>query len=239
MIFERNLFLDSDMVWCKDPNPLWHQLAIHPFTITGNAIADVYFGSPKGFSIISHIFFNKRKKTMKRFGLNSLPRVQSGVIYAKDKSVAKLVCEKAQYYLAHRSETHFQSRLKEGGRNMESCEWSLAMAMSSLGIHVLPWINGAQSAQLDFIDTFTEYDLDFKNVKSLIYLDEFVYSLRGIPNRKIQQFLLAIFSKRVGKNDHIWVTPFILHFGWLHQKEPFLRFVAQEYKKLLASSKDQ
>ena len=35
MPFERTLFIDADMVWCRNPDPLWTQLSVYPFTATG------------------------------------------------------------------------------------------------------------------------------------------------------------------------------------------------------------
>ena len=108
--FKKNLFLDSDIVWCKNPDRLWESFKPYPFTITGNLKADVFFGAPKGIKILKVILLGQRKKTLKRFNLTYLSRVQSGVIYSRDIDLAEKVCEQAGDYLSKIDQTHFQSR---------------------------------------------------------------------------------------------------------------------------------
>lgn len=232
LFFKRNIFLDSDMIWCKNPDQLWASFKPYSFTITGRKHADVFFGAPKGLGILKVILLNQRQKTLRRFGLNYLSRVQSGVIYASSKKITKKVCRKARKYLSQIDQTHFQSRLKEDGRSMESCEWSLAMAMSKMDLAVYPWMIGENSAQLDFISNYTEYDDLFLTVKCKFYSDSFVYSLRGLQLRWLQTFLTKVAGLVPGKNNFSMVTPYILHFGWLHEKKPFLQFADQIYAEI-------
>lgn len=220
MPFERCLFLDADMVWCRDPDPLWAHLQPYGFTATGHERADFFFGGPKGLGVLVDVIADRRRRTMDRFGITHLPRVQAGMIYAGDPALAREVCELAAQYLARRAETHFRSRLHEG-RSEESCEWSMAMAMSRLELPVYPWFQGANSPQLDFIEGLTTYDSDFRRVTCRYYCDRFVYSLRGIAGERLRRLALSLFSGLPGRGDYIDVTPFVLHFGWLRHKEPF------------------
>lgn len=237
--FERNLFLDSDIVWCKNPDRLWESFHPYPFTITGNLNADVFFGAPKDWRILKVILFSERRKTLDKFGLNYLSRVQSGLMYTHDKTITEEVCRQANNYLDQIDQTHFQSRFNESGRNMESCEWSLAMAMSKFNLPTFPWMIGHESPQLDFIHDYTEYDKDFEEVKCKFYTDTFVYSLRGLKIRWLQNFLTKSAGSLLGKSDFMMVTPYCLHFGWLHEKVPFLEFADRIYEDILAGKYDE
>lgn len=232
MLFDKNIFLDSDIVWCKHPDTLWQAFEPHPFTITGIQTADNFFGAAKGWGIVWDILLRRRHRTLRRFGLSYLPRVQSGLIYARDARLAHQVCELAQEMLARIEETHFQSRLKEKGRGMESCEWSLAMAMAKLDIPVFPWLQGQTSPQLDFISSYTQYDPDFHTVKCRYYNDSFVYSLRGLKIPYLQRSLTRAVSLLPGRGDYMEVTPHCLHFGWLHEKQPFHDFADRVWEGL-------
>lgn len=229
--FERSLYVDSDMVWCRDPGPLWVQFSAFPFTATGLERSDFFFGGPKGIAVAFDYLFDRRRQTMRRFGLTQLPRVQAGMIYSQDVNVARKVCEQASAFLANRSQTHFRSRLNEG-RSEESCEWSLAMAMSKLRLHVFPWLQGYNSPQLDFIEGLTQYDPEFEEVTCTYYPDGFVYMLRGLNGEALRSFLIRFFSMLPGRGDCLEVTPFVLHFGWLHHKQPFRDYSARTWKRL-------
>ena len=229
--FERSLFVDSDMVWCRNPDPLWVQLSAFPFTATGLERADFFFGGPKGAAIVFDYLLDRRRKTMRAFDLHHLPRVQAGMIYSQDAQVTRSVCEMASSFLERRSQTHFRSRLNEG-RKEESCEWSLAMAMSNLKLHVFPWFQGFNSPQLDFIEGLTEYDPEFEEVTCRYYTDRFVYMLRGLTNSALRSTLINICSRFPGRGDFIKVTPYVLHFGWLHHKQPFKDYSARTWKKI-------
>ena len=157
---------------------------------------------------------------MRRFGLTYLPRVQAGMIYAADPVVTAEVCDHAQEYLRRRKETHFRSRLDEG-RSEESCEWSMAMAVSSLDLPIFHWFQGQDSPQLDFIDGYVDHDLNFEVVRCRYHTDALIHGLRGFPNHLIRDTLVRYLSKLPGKGDFMWVTPYALHFGWMHHKQPF------------------
>lgn len=233
MPYQKNLYVDCDVVWCRDPDPLWKQLSVFPFTATGVEKADFFFGGPKGLGVIFDYFRDRRRRTMRHFGLSYLPRVQAGVIYAQDPDVTRQVCERATGFLKRRHETHFRSRLKEG-RTEETCEWGLAMAMSSLGLSIVPWLQGRNSPQLDFVDSLTEYDDGFHEVKCRYYTDRFVYNLRGLPSRWMRDLFTAVFSRLPGKGDYMRVTPFILHFGWLRYKDVFESFAGTIWEELVS-----
>jgi D-ribose pyranose/furanose isomerase RbsD len=222
--FDHNLFIDSDILWLKNPDQMWGILANFGFAVTGLEVADSYFGAPKNLKVIVDILLQRRKKTLHKFGLTQLSRVQSGVMFVKDVNLAKEINEKATYFFKNMNQTHFQSRLKEKGRNEESCEWSLGMALSYFKISVFPWFWSENSIQLDFIDDYTKYDENFERVACLFYFNPFIYSFRGLKNKLLRTFLHKLFSYFPGKNDYAWVTPYCLHFGWFHQKEPFKRF---------------
>lgn len=250
MIFECNMYLDSDIVWCKPPDPLWASLAPHSFTITGTLVSDPFFGAQKGIGILKDVILNHRKRTLTRFGLTYLSRVQSGMIYARDPELTRQVCETATEILKRKDETHFRSRTLEEGRNEESCEWSLAMAMSKLNVPVYPWLQGLHSPQLDFIEDLTQYDPEFEYVSCKYYSNHFVYSLRGLKSSRIRNFWIKLLSQYPGNGDFLFVTPYCLHFGWFHQKQPFNRFseivwyrlstrVSRERTSLLATSEGE
>jgi hypothetical protein len=229
--FERSLYVDADMVWCRDPDPLWQQLAPFSFTGTGLQRADHFFGGPKGLGVVADVVLQRRKRTLRKFNLTHLPRVQAGMLYASDDATTREVCSTARYYLDHAGDTHFRSRLNEGRRE-ESCEWSLAMAMSTLDLPVFPWLQGQNSPQLDYIDALTSHDEDFRNVSCRYYTVPFVYNFRGLPIDWLRDTLLTLAEWSAGLGDYMEVTPYALHFGWLHQKQPFYDFADRMWKKL-------
>jgi hypothetical protein len=122
------------------------------------------------------------------------------------------------------------------GRSEESCEWSLAMAMSRLRLQVVPWMQGHLSPQLDYIDGLTVTDPDFEQVACRYYTDRFVYSLRGVPKAWLRDVLIGLFSSLPGRGDYMEVTPFALHFGWIHQKQPFQSFSDRTWAELTRRS---
>jgi hypothetical protein len=218
--FERNLYVDSDIVWCRNPDPLWARLSAYEFTATGLHKADFWFGGPKGLGILADRILDRRRRTMRRFGLTYLPRVQAGMIYGASGQAISDVMSAARDFLARRHETHFRSRLDEG-RSEESCEWSMAMAMSYLDLPVFDWFQGQDSPQLDFIEGFVDHDRDFHAVRCRHYADDFVHGLRGLPFDGLRDTLVRLFTRLPGKGDFMWVTPYALHFGWMHHKQPF------------------
>ena len=229
--FDRSLFVDADMIWCRDPDPLWQQLAAFPFTATGLQNADHFFGGPKGLGVLVDMLLGRRRRTLRRFGLTALPRVQAGMIYAQDNERTRQVCTRASHFLQRADETHFRSRLNEG-RSEETCEWSLAMAMNDCGLHIFPWLQGQNSPQLDYIDGLVDHDAAFWDVEYRFYTSPSTYSLRGIPYEGIRDalFQLAEWMPRMG--EYVTVTPFALHFGWLHQKAPFRTFAERVWNRL-------
>jgi len=231
--FQKNLFLDSDIIWCKNPDKLWTSFSSYRFTITGNQTADLFFGSHKGLGVIKDVLFGRRNRTLKRFGLSYLSRLQTGMIYVSDPVLAKEVSDLSKEFFNQRHRTHFRSRIEEDGRDEESCEWSMAMAMSKLNLQVYPWLYGFESPQLDFIDSFTTYDEDFNHVECLVYTHKFVYELKGLKSKKIQSLLIRLTTKIPGKGDFLHVTPYCLHFGWYHQKQPLNNFSERCWSRLV------
>jgi hypothetical protein len=154
------------------------------------------------------------------------------MIYAHDTGVTAAVCQSAAEFLAQRSKTHFRSRLNEG-RKEESCEWSLAMALSTLRIPIFPWFQGYDSPQLDFVEGLTRYDPAFRQVACKFYCDRFVYSLRSLASEPLRDALLLFFSSIPGKGDFMEVTPFIIHFGSLRYKHIFTNFAAWVWQDLI------
>ena len=236
LYYEKNLFLDSDIVWCKNPDTLWRAFDAYDFTVTGNLVSDNFFGAPKGIGVAKDILLLRRKRTLKRFGLTYLSRAQTGLMYAKSASTTKKVCDLAKEMLNRKAETHFQSRKKEKGRNEESCEWSLAMAMSKLDIPVYAWFQGHTSPQLDYIQFLTDHDDDFEYVKCKYYCNDFVYSFRGLKTDWLKNLLINVFSVIPGKGDHMMATPYCLHFGWYHEKQPFFEFSERVWNQLQSAS---
>jgi hypothetical protein len=232
MFFEKNIFLDSDIIWCKDPESLWQSFAPYSFTITGTQVSDNFFGGPKNIGIVADVLFRRRQRTLNHFGLTYLSRVQTGMIYAQDYSLTRKVCELSQQMLKRKDETHFRSRTLEHGRSEESCEWSMAMAMSKLDLPVYPWLQGHTSPQLDYIADLTSHDPDFEYVVCKYYCDQFVYNFRGLKTKWIRKLLTSIFSLIPGKGDYLKTTPYCLHFGWYHQKQPFFEFAERVWNKL-------
>ena len=232
MFFEKNIFLDSDIIWCKNPDSLWTSFEPYPFTITGTQVSDNFFGGPKHVGIIADILLRRRQRTLNHFGLTYLSRVQTGMIYAQDYNTTKKVCQLAQKMLSRKDETHFRSRTLEQGRSEESCEWSMAMAMSKLDLPVYPWLQGHTSPQLDYIADLTSHDPDFDYVECTYYSDQFVYNFRGLKTTWIRNALIKLFSLIPGKGDHLKTTPYCLHFGWYHQKQPFFEFSERTWHAL-------
>jgi hypothetical protein len=232
MFFERNMYLDSDIIWCKNPDSLWQSFQPYPFTITGTQVSDNFFGGPKNIGIIADIILRRRRRTLNHFGLTYLSRVQTGMIYAQDFTLTKKVCDFAQKMLNRKDETHFRSRTLEQGRSEESCEWSMAMAMSKLDLPVYPWLQGHTSPQLDYIGDLTSHDDDFEYVVCKYYCDSFVYNLRGLKIKWLRRFLIKLFSLIPGKGDYLETTPYCLHFGWYHQKKPFFAFADRMWNAL-------
>ncbi|MDZ7755304.1 hypothetical protein [Rhodohalobacter sp.] len=232
MPYEKNLYMDSDIVWCKNPNVLWKRLETYSFTISGNHIADGFFGGPKGVGIIADIVLRRRKKTLEKFGLTYLNRVQTGMMYSSDRETAEKVCKTASEFLSNRDKTHFRSRKCESGRTQETCEWSLGMALSKLEIPILPWLNGYESPQLDYIEDYTEHNPDFTAIVCTLYNDRFVYDFKAIQIKWLRKFLISFFSLVPGKGDYMKVTPYCLHFGWHHQKQPFYDFADRVWEEM-------
>jgi hypothetical protein len=108
------------------------------------------------------------------------------------------------------------------------------MAMSKLDVPVYPWLLGQESPQLDFIHDLTTYDPDFKTVTCRYYCDPFVYSLRGIKSTSLRKFLIGYLSLFSGMGDHMNVTPYVVHFGWLREKQPFYRFAERMWAQATA-----
>jgi hypothetical protein len=229
--FARTLFTDTDLVWCRNPDPLWRQLSGYDFTATGNETADAFFGAPKGPAVAADVLLARRRRTLRRFGLTHLPRVQAGMIYVRDHDLAEAVCRRAAGYLARADETHFQSRLRERERTQESCEWSLAMAMSRLGLAVHPWRHGHETPQVDFVEGLVEYDADFRDVTCRYYCDTFVHELRGLPAAWLRDALIAACSQLPGRGDYMDIVPYALHFSWAHHKHPFLNFANRLWQR--------
>lgn len=239
MPFERNLYLDSDMLWCRDPNPLWNSFSGFGYTITGTKIADNFFGATKNLGVIWDIVLRRRDRTLKRFGLTYLSRVQSGMIYAQEYRLTKKVNELAGEMLSRKHETHFKSRTQEQGRSEESCEWSLAMAMSKLNLPVYPWLQGQSSPQLDFIDHLTKYDPDFHHVECTYFSDAFVYNLRGLEYPFMRWMIMKLLFLIPGKADYLTTVPYTIHFGWYHQKRPFFEFADRNWIRLTSSTAEK
>ncbi len=235
MPFERCLFVDADMVWCRDPDPLWMQLSIYPFTATGLDRADFYFGGPKGIGVIGDMLTNRRRRTLRAFGLTYLPRVQAGMIYACEAQLTRMVCESAAGFLTRRAETHFRTRFSEG-RAEESCEWSLAMAMSQMSLPTYPWYQGLNSPQLDYIPGMTRHTGNFEEVSCLYYCDRFIFDIRGLPSELLRKFCLKAFTVLLRRHDHFYATPFALHFSWLHAKRPFQALSERIWSDLTATA---
>lgn len=232
-VFDRSLFLDADMVWCRDPDPIWQQFAAFPFTATGLQNADHFFGGPKGLGVIIDMLLKRRQHTLDRFDLSALPRIQAGMIYAQDQECTRDVADAASYFLDQVDETHFRSRLNSDGRTEETCEWSLAMAMSTLDLHVFPWLQGRNSPQLDYIDALVDHDPGFQEVSYRYYTSRSVYSLRGLSISWLRDALLQVAELMPRMGEYMTVTPYVLHFGWLHQKDEFHRFARRVWSRLV------
>ena len=233
LLFKNTIFLDSDILVCKNPDPLWKMLKAHPYTITGRLVADHFFGAPKSMSVLKDIIMRRRKSTLKRFGLTYLNRIQSGLIFCSDYEMTEKVNKLAQNYLSYHTDTHFKSRTMEIGRSEESCEWSLAMAMAKLEIPVFPWQFGHMSTQLDYFQQTTHHDPDFKYVRCLKYNSEFVDNMKALRVKFVRAILMWFFSWVLGKYDYMYTTPYFLHFGWYHQKEPLNEFAERNWLDLI------
>lgn len=230
LVYDKTLYLDSDIVWCRNPDTLWKMFDAYEYTITGNFNSDFFFGARKDFWIVKDILTGARKKTLRNLGQTYIGRVQSGLMYAENAALAQKVGQKATEFLNRRDETHFQNRANEHGRNEDSCEWSLALAMAALKVPVMPWIQGMNSPQLDFIEDFVEYNDDFSKVTYTLYTHSFTYYMRGIRSRLLWNILFGLANWIPKTGEYITFTPFCLHFGWYHQKQPFFDFTERIIK---------
>lgn len=230
MPFDRNMYLDSDMIWCRQPDTLWQAFKPFGYTITGQDSADVFYGAPKNAKIFVDLLLRRRQRTLKKFNMPHLYRVQTGIMYASDDELTKKVDELATKYLQQKEETHFVSRTTEAGRSLESCEWSLGMAMTKLKLYVYPWFNGYESPQLDYIHGMVEHDTEYHEVLVQHYCNPFIQALRGLKSKALRNILLSIFSLLPRSMDHMWVTPYVLHFGWKHQKEHYFEFANRQWE---------
>lgn len=239
MPFDCNMYLDSDMIWCRHPENLWHAFKPFGYTITGQDSADVFYGAPKNAKVFFDVLLRRRQRTVRKFGLSHLYRVQTGIMYAADKDLTQKVNELAANYLQQKEKTHFVSRTNEAGRSLESCEWSLGMAMSKLELFVYPWFNGYESPQLDYIHGMVEHDEHYTDVVVQYFCNPFIQALRGLKSTALRNILLSFFSLLPRSMDHMWVTPYVLHFGWKHQKEHFFEFAEQQWTKQFEKAVDQ
>ncbi len=232
--FDRTLWLDADTVWCRDPEGLWEQLRPYAFTATGLRRADVWFGASKGLGVVADVALRRRARTLRRFGLTELPRVQSGLMAASDRALTRRVGEAARGFLQQQDRTHFRSRLREPGRALESCEWSLAMAMSALRLPVLPWRQGPESPQVDFFEAATDYDPDFRSVRYRYLRSRFLHELQSVPDARLRRLLVQAARAVPGAGTAATFTPYLLHFGWLREKRPFEDFADRTWQRLTA-----
>lgn len=232
MPFERNLYADSDIVWCRAPDAFWEELSAYPFTSTGDREADLWFGAAKDARVVFDVLLRRRQRTLRRFGLTHLPRALTALVYAQDPSVAQTVCERAQEYARQHHRTHFVSRLSEDGRTLESCEWSLAMAMSALDLPVFEWHRGQDSPLLDYYPHVTEHDADFEHVRYRFWCDRFLYDVQGLPDPSVREALTAALSRLPGRGQTLSVTPLALHFGRLPVKAAFNAFADRTWARL-------
>lgn len=236
-VFDRSLFVDADMIWCRTPDRLWQQFSAFPFTATGLQNADHFFGGPKGLGVLYDMLLRRRQRTLDRFDLTALPRIQAGMIYAQDDDCTRRVVEAASEYLDRVDRTHFRSRLKSEGRSEETCEWSLAMAMRKYELHVFPWLQGRNSPQLDYIDGLVDHDPAFRDVTYRYYTSRFVYSLRGIGIPWLRNLLFGLAEAMPRMGEYVEMTPYALHFGWLHQKAEFYRFARETWRQLVQEAR--
>ena len=99
MPYDYNMYLDSDMIWCRDPDNLWQAFKPFGYTITGQDSADVFYGAPKNAKIFLDLLLRRRQRTLNKFNLHHLYRVQTGIMYAADHDLTKKVDELATRYL--------------------------------------------------------------------------------------------------------------------------------------------
>lgn len=222
--FARTLYADSDIVWCRNPDALWQQLAPYAFTTTGDPLADVWFGARKDALVALDVLLGRRARTLRRFGLTHLPRVLSALMYVADPATAASVCAAARRFAAARERTHFASRLAEPGRTLESCEWPLAMAMSAAGLPVFPWFRGTDSVIVDYFPGAVAHDADFRTVHYRMPVHRGTYELQGLPHPTLRRALLAVARRLPHRSEYVTFTPPALHFGRLAFKAPFYTF---------------
>jgi hypothetical protein len=63
-----------------------------------------------------------------------------------------------------------------------------------------------------------------------------VYSLRGLKRGWKKKLLMWFFSLYPSFGDYMMVTPYCLHFGWYHEKDPFLEFSERVWDNLTSSN---
>jgi hypothetical protein len=104
--------------------------------------------------------------------------------------------------------------------------------MRELDLHVFPWLQGRNSPQLDYIGALVDHDPEFEDVTYRFYTSPFVYELRGIPNETLLNTLLGVAERMPRMGEYVEFTPYVLHFGWLHQKAPFNDFAERVWARL-------
>ena len=138
--FDQQIYLDSDILWCKHPNVLWKAFEPHNICAIGHPKAGGTFGYCYGKEYISNILLFKRKRTLRKFNLKGIPRISAIAIFSKNRDITASACQQARWFFTQKHLTHFN-----GGKNIridneESCEWSMAMAWAKFHLSVIKFV---------------------------------------------------------------------------------------------------
>lgn len=200
--FERTLYVDGGAAWCRNPDPLWTMLALHPFTAAG-AQRPAFALARRDLGGVWPALRDRRRVAMRAFGLTHLPHVLGVPVYAHDDHATRSVCATARALLARRHETPF-------------CEgtwtWSLAAALSRAGLSVLEAQQGHASPRLDYAPGAVQHDPDFEDVAVRCYPDALAQALAQVRDPARRAHALRLVSALPGRGDYLDATPFILHF---------------------------
>ena len=230
--FQRSLYVDANVAWCRDPEPLWTRLRTYDFTALGLDRAGALFAARRGLQGFGDLLINRRDRTLRYFGLSHLPEVDTGLVYAADDALTEQVCEAAAHFLSRQGETHFRSYYGDGNPG-EACAWSLAMAFSRLEIAILPKFDAYNSPQLNFEKGTTDFDPRFDHVRCRYYSSRMRRAARGAGSTPLRNALDFLASKLPGGSDYLEVTPYTLHFGGMDRRSPFDEFTARVWSALV------
>lgn len=150
--YARTLATDTFGAWCRAPDPLWYALAPFAFTASGTYHSTTGWDGLRPTRLLGSL---RRRDACRAFGLSGLPDVSGTVFFVQDDDTARRVCTAARAFLARRDETPFPP---------ESWTWSLAAALTRLGLPLYEERQGLGSLLIAHTPGHAWHDAAFENV---------------------------------------------------------------------------